>query len=104
MLVVTPRINVANDISAKFVGRDSPQLATRLQEPSCANQIRKRDLTFVTVLHCGRVSRWDVASGGRMGWVPGEDATEVAPLATNCVKNCQAQKCVRNQSVVPLGE
>ena len=99
-IVVPSRINIANDVSAKFVGRDSPQVATRLQEPSCSNQIRKRDLTFVTVQHCGRVSRWDVASGGRMGWVTGEDATEVAPPATNCVKQCQAQNRVRGQSVV----
>ena len=31
-LTIAPRINVANTLSAKFVGRDSPQVATRLQE------------------------------------------------------------------------
>ena len=34
-----------------------------------------------------------------MGWVTGEDATEVAPPATNCTQNCQAQNQVRGQSV-----
>ena len=100
-LTIAPRINVANTLSAKFVGRDSPQVATRLQESSCSNQIRKRDgATFDAVRHCGRVSRWDVASGGRMGWVTGEDATEVAPPASNCVRRCQAQNRVRGGAVV----
>jgi hypothetical protein len=99
-VTVTPRINIANDLSPKFVGRDSPQVATRVSEATCPNQIQKRDGTFVAVLHCGRVSRWDVASGGRMGWVTGEDSTEVAPPATNCTQDCQAQNRVRGQAVV----
>lgn len=45
---VTPRINFANDLSAKFVGRDSPQVATRISQ-------------------FGGLSVWRVASGGRMG-------------------------------------
>ncbi|MDX6593855.1 MAG: hypothetical protein QOJ13_3051 [Gaiellales bacterium] len=98
-VTVTPRINFANDVSAKFVGRDSPQVATRVNQ-GCLNQIRKRDGTFVTVDHCGGVSVWNVASGGRMGAVFGEDATEVAPPATNCVQDCQAQNRVRGQAVV----
>ena len=69
---VTPRINFANDFSRRFVGRDSPQVATRL------NQF-------------GGLSTWRVASGGRMGMVFGEDAVEVAPPATNCTEDCQAQ-------------
>jgi hypothetical protein len=56
--------------------------------------------TFVTVDHCGGVSLWRVASGGRMGIVLGEDSTEVAPPATNCRENCQAQNQVRGQAVV----
>jgi hypothetical protein len=99
-VTVTPRVNFANDLSPDYVGRDSPQVATRLNEPTCSNQIRKRDGTFATVLHCGGVSRWDVASGGRMGQVMGEDAVEVAPPATNCTQNCQAQNQVRGQAVV----
>jgi hypothetical protein len=101
-VTVTARINFANGFSAKFVGRDSPQVAQRVLPPalSCVNQIRKRDGSTVIVRHCGRISQWDVSSGGRMGQVMGEDATEVAPPATNCVKNCQAQNRVRGRSVV----
>lgn len=99
-VVVTPRVNIAGDVSRNLVGRDSPQVATRVNEPSCSNPIRKRDQTVATVLHCGRVSRWDVASGGRMGWVTGEDATEVAPPATACTHKCQAQNRVRDRSTV----
>ena len=43
---------------------------------------------------------WDVASGGRVGGVTGEDATEVAPAATTCTTDCQAQNHVRGQTVV----
>ena len=42
---------------------------------------------------------WDVASGGRMGGVFGEDATEDAPPATTCTQDCQAQNQVRGQAV-----
>ena len=96
---VTPRVNFANDFSPQFVGRDSPQVATRIAQ-GCPNRIQKRDGTFVTVDHCGGVSVWRVASGGRMGAVFGEDATEVAPPATVCTQNCQAQNRVRGQAVV----
>jgi hypothetical protein len=98
-VTVTPRVNFANDFSPEFVGRDSPQVATRVAQ-GCPNQIQRRDGTFTTVDHCGGVSLWRVASGGRMGVVLGEDATEVAPPATNCVENCQAQNQVRGQAVV----
>jgi len=98
-VVVSARVNWANDFSPKFVGRDSPQVATRVAQ-GCPNQIRKRDGTFATVDHCGGVSLWRVASGGRMGMVLGEDAVEVAPPATNCTENCQAQNRVRGRSVV----
>lgn len=96
---VTARINIANDFSRRFVGRDSPQVATRLTQ-GCVNRILKRDGTFATVDHCGGVSVWRVASGGRMGAVFGEDATEVAPPATACTQDCQAQNQVRGRSVV----
>jgi len=46
------------------------------------------------------VSEWDVLSGGRMGQVMGEDSTEVAPPATFCQKDCQAQNQVRGGAVV----
>lgn len=97
---VTPRINWANDLSRAFVGRDSPQVATRILPVGCDNQIRTRTGEFVTVQHCGRMSVWDVASGGRMGMVTGEDATEVAPPATACTQDCQAQNRVRGGAVV----
>jgi hypothetical protein len=95
---VTARVNFANDFSPDFVGRDSPQVATRIAQ-GCPNQIQKRDGTFVTVDHCGGVSLWRVASGGRMGMVIGGDATEVAPPASDCTENCQAQNQVRGQAV-----
>lgn len=99
-VVVPARINFANDFSRKFVGRDSPQVATRVNEPACTNQIVRRDGTTVPVQHCGGVSKWDVASGGRMGAVFGDDSVEVAPPATNCTHQCQAQNRVRGQAVV----
>jgi hypothetical protein len=99
-VVVPDRINIANDVSPKFVGRDSAQVAERIDQPGCRNLIRKRDGTFDVVLHCGGVSLWSVASGGRMGGVFGEDAVEVAPGAIDCVQDCQAQNQVRGQAVV----
>ena len=99
-VTVTPRINFANDSSFEFVGRDSPQVATRVQEPGCVNQIATRTGGTATVRHCGAISRWDVASGGRMGQVMGEDAVEVAPPATTCTQHCQARDRVRGESVV----
>ena len=80
---VTARVNIANDLSPKFVARDSTQVATRLTQT-------------------GRVSSYSVASGGRMGFVTGEDAVEVANPPTNCVSDCQAQNQVRGR-LVTLG-
>jgi hypothetical protein len=40
------------------------------------------------------------SSGGRMGQVMGEDATEIAPAATACIKNCTAQNQVNGKAVV----
>jgi len=99
-VTVRPRINIANDVSKKFVARDSPQVADRRDEPSCHNRIPTRIGGMDDVFHCGGVSRWDVASGGRMGFVTGQDAVEVAPSATDCVQNCQAQNRVRGQAIV----
>jgi len=98
-VTVAARVDFANDFSPKFVGRDSPQVATRITQ-GCPNQIQKRDGTFVTVDHCGGVSVWRVSNGGRMGGVFGEDSTEVAPPASTCTHQCQAQDRVRGQSVV----
>jgi hypothetical protein len=98
-VVVPARVNFANDFSRRFVGRDSPQVAERIAQ-GCPNQIQTRDGSFVTVDHCGGVSVWRVASGGRMGAVFGEDAVEVAPPAAICTHQCQAQNQVRGESVV----
>jgi hypothetical protein len=43
------------------------------------------------------MSVWDVASGGRLGMVTGEDATEVANPPTTCTHQCQAQNQVRGR-------
>jgi len=99
-LVVTPRVNFGNDYSRKFVGRDSSQFADRIPTPACTNNIVTRTGAMSKVLHCGAVSQWSVASGGRLGQVMGEDATEVAPPATACTHKCQAQNQTHGQSTV----
>src|ERR1700716_4371026 len=63
---VRTRINFGNDLSSKFVGTDSPQAATRVQQPACSNMFVSRVRGPEVVQHCGGVSQWDVASGGRM--------------------------------------
>jgi hypothetical protein len=99
-ITVTPRVNFGSDTSRALVGRDSSQAATRVNHQPCTNSIPKRDGTFAAVQHCGGVTEWDVLSGGRMGQVMGEDATEVAPPATFCVEDCQAQNQVGGGAVV----
>jgi len=97
-VTVTPRINFANDVSDKFVGRDSPQAATRIVT-DCTNSI-PNPLHPGTVSHCGGVSQWSVQTGGRMGQVMGEDATEIAPAAKPCTSGCTAQDQVQGKAVV----
>lgn len=99
-ITITPRVNFGSDVWRNLVGRDSPQAATRVQHATCSNQIPKRDGTTATVRHCGGFTEWDVQSGGRMGMVFGEDATEVAPPATFCTDDCQAQNQVGGGAVV----
>jgi hypothetical protein len=100
-VTVTPRVNFATELSPRFVGRDSPQVATRVLQ-GCVNTVPapRQPGGTAQVDHCGGVSVWDVASGGRMGGVFGEDSTEVAPPATACTEDCQAQNRVRGQAVV----
>jgi hypothetical protein len=93
---VTTRVNIANDFSPKFVARDSAQVATRISQADC-NTATPVD---PSVKHCGRVSVWDVASGGRMGFVTGGDAVEVANPPTVCVKQCQAQNRIKGGLVL----
>ncbi len=71
---VAARVNIANGLSPRFVARDSAQVATRVVQPEC----NTRTPITPSVQHCGAVSIWDVASGGRMGFVTGEDSVEVA--------------------------
>lgn len=97
-VTVTARVNFANDFSPKFVGRDSSQVATRIAA-GCPNTI-PNPFHPGTVNHCGGVSQWSVASGGRMGQVMGEDATEIAPAASVCTANCQAQNQVNGRALV----
>lgn len=74
------------------MAKDSPQGANRLFQD-------------------GRVSKWNVWSGGRMGAVFGEDALEDAPPATVCTSDCQAQNQVKGSlpvtdlpdTIVPIG-
>jgi hypothetical protein len=93
---VSTRTNIGNDVSARFVARDSAQLAERVPQADCTTA------TPVTpsVRHCGGVSVWDVASGGRMGFVSGEDAVEVANPPTDCDEDCQAENQVQGRLTV----
>jgi hypothetical protein len=95
---VTARVNIASDSPAarNLVARDSAQVATRIPQPVCDTA----GPPVEQVNHCGRQSFWDVASGGRMGFVTGEDAVEVANPPTTCTQNCQAQNQVRGRLAV----
>ena len=93
---VSARVNIANDHSRNFVLRDSAQVAKRIPQPDCNTAT---PLT-PSIRHCGSVSVWDVASGGRMGFVTGEDAVEVANPPTVCTQNCQAQNRVTGRLAV----
>ncbi|MGY1664006.1 hypothetical protein ACI78Q_22475 [Geodermatophilus sp. SYSU D00705] len=95
---VSARVNIASDSPAArdLVARDSAQVATRIDQPAC----RAVDPALPPIPHCGRQSIWDVASGGRMGFVTGEDAVEVANPPTTCTQDCQAQNQVRGRLAV----
>ena len=90
------RVNIANDFSPDFVVRDSSQVAEQVLQPECNTAVP----VTPSVEHCGMVSIWDVASGGRMGFVTGEDAVELANPPTDCVQDCQAQNQVRGRLAV----
>lgn len=97
---VTPRVNIGNDVSPNFAVRDSAQVATRVLQPECGPDFANSLGLGETRDHCGGISIWDVASGGRMGMVTGEDATEVANPPTVCTENCQAENQVRGRLTV----
>lgn len=96
---VEARNNIGNDFSDAFVARDSaqggpaPNDTVRVDHPECGSPQVPSD-------HCGGVSVWLVASGGRMGFVTGEDAVEVAQGASDCIQNCQARNRVRGRVAV----
>jgi hypothetical protein len=91
---VTPRVNIASDAAPKLILRDSAQVATRIRQSSCGPDFSNGLGLAETQDHCGAMSIWDVASGGRMGMVTGEDATEVANPPTTCTSDCQARNRV----------
>jgi hypothetical protein len=93
---VATRVNIANGLSPNFVARDSAQVAERVPQADCNTAAP----VSPSVRHCGGISVWDVASGGRMGFVTGEDAVEVANPPTDCVQDCQAQNQVRGRLTV----
>ena len=95
-----PRVNIGNDISAKFVVRDSAQVASRVRQAACGPDFTNTLGLPETRDHCGGMSIWDVASGGRMGMVTGEDAVELANSPTDCVQDCQAQNQVQGRLAV----
>ncbi|MFE4833582.1 hypothetical protein ACFRAU_02745 [Arthrobacter sp. NPDC056691] len=97
---VRPRVNIGNNVSAKFAVRDSAQVADRVPQAACGPDFTNALGLSETRNHCGGMSVWDVASGGRMGMVTGEDATEVANSPTECVQDCQAQNQVRGRLAV----
>jgi hypothetical protein len=107
---VTPRVNIGSDAAPRLVVRDSPQVATRIRQAECGPDFTNDLGLPETRDHCGGMSIWDVASGGRLGMVTGEDATEVANPSSTCTQNCQAQDRVRGRlavlgspDVVPAG-
>ena len=82
----TGKVNFGNGVDADathrmLLGKDSPQVATKLQQTAT-------------------VTRWSVTSGGRLGGVLGEDAIELSAGATNCTRDCQAQN--RIQGSLPV--
>lgn len=87
----TGKINFGNGVDAvtsgpgahqMLLGKDSPQVATKTYQ----------DAT---------VTKWTVASGGRMGGVLDEDAIELSAGATNCTSQCQAQNRINGSLPVP---
>jgi hypothetical protein len=83
----TGKVNFGDGVAADaghqmLLGKDSPQVATKLAQTAT-------------------VTRWSVASGGRMGGVLGEDAIELSAGATNCTSDCQAQNRIQGSLPVP---
>lgn len=75
-------------------GGPAPNDTVRVEHPECGSP------QVPTIDHCGGVSVWLVASGGRMGFVSGQDAVEVANPPFDCIQDCQAQNQVRGRLAV----
>ncbi|OLR93970.1 hypothetical protein [Actinokineospora bangkokensis] len=99
---VTPRVNITSDSAPRLILRDSAQVATRIRQPECGPDLTNALGLAETRDHCGAMSVWDVASGGRLGMVTGEDATEVANPPTACTADCEAGNQV-NGTLAVLG-
>lgn len=97
---VTPRVNITSDAAPGLILRDSAQVATRIRQADCGPDFTNTLGLSETRDHCGGMSVWDVASGGRMGMVTGEDATEVANPPTACTTDCTAQNQVNGELAV----
>jgi hypothetical protein len=83
----TGKVNFGNGVPGEathqmLLGKDSPQVATKLAQTAT-------------------VTRWSVASGGRLGGVLGEDAIELSAGATNCTSDCQARNRIQGSLPVP---
>ncbi len=83
----TGKVNFGDGVAADathrmLLGKDSPQVATKLQQTATT-------------------TRWSVASGGRMGGVLGEDAIELSAGATDCTSDCQARNRIQGSVPVP---
>ena len=83
----TGKVNFGDGVPADathqmLLGKDSPQVATRLEQTATT-------------------TRWSVASGGRMGGVLGEDSIELSAGATNCTTDCQARNRIQGSVPVP---
>jgi hypothetical protein len=97
---VTPKVNIAGDAAPGVVARDSPQVATRIQQASCGPDFTNTLGLTETQNECGGMNIWDVASGGRIGDVFGGDATEVANPAAACTADCQGMDQVMGRLAV----
>lgn len=89
---VRPRVNMGSDAHPRLIFRDSAQVSTRIAQAGCGPDFTNALGLAETKDYCGGMSIWDVASGGRMGFVTGEDATEVANPPTTCVTTCQPEE------------
>ncbi|PVE62960.1 hypothetical protein [Microbacterium testaceum] len=87
----TGKINFGNGVDAVATGADAHQMLLGKDSPQVATK------TFQDAT----VTKWTVASGGRMGGVLGEDAVELSAGATNCTSQCQAQNRINGSLPVP---